>query len=82
MSTTTEEATELVEEPTAAGWLALALTVVGALNWGLVGIGGFAGIDLNLVALLLGGIPAVENVVYLLVGIAGVYLAYVVARSR
>lgn len=52
--------------------IACLLVVIGALNWGLVGIGSFAGMNLNVVNLLLGSWPAVENVVYILVGIAGV----------
>lgn len=46
------------------------LIIVGGLNWGLVGLGGFLGSDLNVVHILLGSIPAAENLVYLLVGVA------------
>ncbi len=52
--------------------VALLLTVVGALNWGLVGVGGFAGMNLNLVNLILGSLPTVEGVVYILVGLSGI----------
>jgi uncharacterized protein len=48
------------------------LVIVGALNWGLVGIGGFAGTNLNVVNLILGAWPMVEWIVYILVGVAGV----------
>jgi uncharacterized membrane protein YuzA (DUF378 family) len=52
-------------------WLALALVVVGAVNWGLVGIAQF-----DLVAALFGGQDAVlSRIVYALVGLAGVALA-------
>ncbi len=54
----------------------LVLVIVGALNWGLVGLGGFAGTDLNLVNMVLGSVPAAENLVYLLVGLAGLYQVY------
>ena len=47
------------------------LLAVGGLNWGLVGIGGFLGSDINLVNMLLGSVPVAENIVYALVGIAG-----------
>lgn len=53
-------------------YLTMLLVIVGALNWGLVGLGGFAGGDWNLVALVLGAVPSVENLVYLLVGLAGI----------
>lgn len=48
------------------------LVVVGAVNWGLVGIGYFLGMNFNVVNLLLGSFPLVENVVYILVGLAAV----------
>ncbi len=44
------------------------LVVVGAVNWGLVGAANF-----DLVATLFGPMSAVSRVVYLLVGLAGVY---------
>lgn len=52
--------------------LSYVLVIIGALNWGLVAIGAFAGTNLNVVNLLLGSWPTVEWIVYLLVGIAGV----------
>ena len=52
------------------------LVVVGALNWGLVGLSGLlGGGDWNLVKLLVGSWPVVENLVYLLVGLSAVGLA-------
>lgn len=45
------------------------LVVVGALNWGLVGLFNF-----NLVMYVLGSWPMVEKVVYVLVGLSAVYL--------
>jgi hypothetical protein len=52
--------------------IASILVIIGALNWGLVGIGGFIGQDLNVVNMLLGAWPMVEWVVYVLVGLSGV----------
>lgn len=49
------------------------LIVIGALNWGLVGIGAFAGGNWNVVNLILGSWPTVENLVYILVGLSAVY---------
>ena len=46
--------------------------MIGALNWGLVGLGDFLGSDLNVVHMLLGSMPTVESVVYVLVGLAAV----------
>ena len=49
------------------------LIIVGALNWGLVGLGGFLGGDWNVVGMLLGSWPQVEWLVYVLVGASAVY---------
>jgi uncharacterized membrane protein YuzA (DUF378 family) len=57
-------------------WLAVVLVVVGAVNWGLVGLAQF-----DLVAALFGGQAApLSRVVYGLVGIAGI--ALLALRSR
>ncbi|MFB6165026.1 MAG: DUF378 domain-containing protein [Haloarculaceae archaeon] len=63
-------------------WTALALIVVGAVNWGLVGVGHFvdAAANWSLVHLLLGSVPALEFAVYLLVGLAGIYGIYFATR--
>jgi len=49
------------------------LVMIGGLNWLLVGIGGFAGANWNLVHMILGNWPQVEWIVYILVGLAAVY---------
>ena len=45
------------------------LLFVGGLNWGLVGL-----FNYNLVSALLGGMPSVEKLVYILVGLSTVYV--------
>ena len=50
------------------------LTIVGGLNWGLVGLGGFMGSDLNVVHMILGSMPTIEWIVYILVGLSAIYL--------
>ena len=52
------------------------LVVIGGLNWGLTGIGGFVKTNLNVVNLLLGKFPQVEWVVYILVGLSAAYMLY------
>ena len=52
------------------------LAIVGALNWGLVGLGGFMGINWNVVNMLLGSWPQVEWLVYVLVGLSAVYVIF------
>ena len=48
------------------------LVVVGAVNWGLVGVGAFVGQNWNVVNLVLGSWPQVEWAAYVLIGLAGV----------
>lgn len=63
-------------------WVSLTLVIVGALNWGLVGLGNYLDANWNLVDLLLGGVPVIENLVYLLVGLAGLYELYFAYQLR
>jgi len=56
---------------TTVHWISLILVIIGAINWGLVGLFQF-----DLVAAIFGGEQAVlARVLYTLVGIAGVVLA-------
>lgn len=48
--------------------IAAALVVVGAVNWGLVGAA-----NTNLVALLFGAGSILSSIVYIIVGLAGLY---------
>lgn len=57
-------------------WLALILVIVGGLNWGLVGIGEFMDTNLNLVDLIFGSMASLENAVYVVVGLASLYVIY------
>ena len=54
--------------------VAFLLVIVGAINWGIVGIGGFANFDGNVVKMLLGSFPMVEWLVYILVGLSALWL--------
>ena len=49
--------------------VAFLLTIVGAVNWGLVGL-----LEFNLVTAVVGSIAGAEKVVYILVGASAVYL--------
>lgn len=55
-------------------WLALVLAVIGALNWGLIGLGNYVETDWNMVSFILGAWPILENTVYVVVGLAGLTL--------
>lgn len=48
--------------------IALTLTIIGAINWGLVGL-----FDFNLVALIFGGADSIlTKIIYIIVGICGI----------
>lgn len=59
-------------------WASLVLVIVGALNWGLVGLGTYAGQNLNVVNLIFGGVAGgqLEALIYLVVGLSGLYQVY------
>lgn len=50
------------------------LTIIGGLNWGLVGLGGLMNADWNLVHMILGSMPSLESLVYLLVGLSAIVI--------
>jgi len=52
------------------------LLAIGGLNWGLIGLGGFAGADWNVVHMILGAWPVVEWIVYVLVGLSALWLLF------
>jgi len=57
--------------------IAFILVVIGALNWGLVGIFNF-----DLVAFLLGKMSPLTRIVYALVGLSGLYMIMVASRKK
>lgn len=59
-------------------WVANLLVTVGALNWGLVGA-----FKLDLVQTIMGTSPAIVQLVYVVVGLAGLYQVYkMTAKSK
>ena len=50
-------------------YIALILVIIGAINWGLVGL-----IKFDLVAFLFGNLSLLSRIVYILVGVSGIYL--------
>ena len=57
-------------------WLCVALVVLGALNWGLVGLFNF-----NLVGAIFGGFNALTRTIYVVVALAGLYVLIDVLRG-
>jgi len=56
------------------GLIVMILVVIGAINWGLVGL-----INLDLVALIAGK-TLLARIVYIIIGVAGVYEALIMAK--
>lgn len=61
----------------ALDWTAITLTIIGALNWGLIGL-----FKINLVDTLFGSYNTslASRIVYILVGISGLYLIYTTSK--
>ena len=56
-------------------WVAITLTVIGAINWGLIGL-----FKWNLVDTLFGTYSMISRIVYTLVGVSGLYLIYTASK--
>jgi uncharacterized membrane protein YuzA (DUF378 family) len=54
---------------------AIIFTIIGAFNWGLVGIQG-----VDLVSYLFGTMSTLSRIIYAIVGLSGVYLLYILKR--
>ncbi|MBU1975930.1 MAG: DUF378 domain-containing protein [Nanoarchaeota archaeon] len=57
--------------------VAMILLIIGGLNWGLIGAFKF-----DLVDTLLGSIPILRDIVYILVGIAAIYMIVEMAMKK
>ena len=58
-------------------YTALALSIIGAVNWGLIGLFRF-----DLVAFLFGNLSMLSRIIYVLVGVCGLYLLTLFGRIR
>ena len=59
----------------ALDWIAQILLIVGGINWGLVGA-----FDFDLVATLFGSGTMLSRLVYMAVGLAGIYGLYMITK--
>ena len=57
-------------------WIALVLVIVGGLNWGLVGLFNF-----DLVQYLFSSVWIVAKIVYILVGLAALWMVYFAVKK-
>jgi uncharacterized protein len=55
--------------------IALILLIIGGLNWGLVGL-----LSFDLVAALFGAASMLSNVIYVLVGLSAIYIAFIAMK--
>ena len=62
-------------------WGVRTLVVAGVI-WGLVGLGYFLNTNLNVINLILGSWPAVENIVYIIVGVCALSVAYFTMQKK
>ncbi|OIO43290.1 DUF378 domain-containing protein [Candidatus Pacearchaeota archaeon CG10_big_fil_rev_8_21_14_0_10_35_219] len=58
-------------EKSTIDWIAYILVVIGALNWGLVGL-----FELDLVASIFGSISWLATIVYVLVALSGLWVLF------
>lgn len=57
-------------------WIAIIMVIIGALNWGLVGL-----LSFDLVQFIFGE-HFISRVLYGLVGLSGIYFIYLIARLK
>jgi len=62
---------------TVIDWIVLVLVIVGGLNWGLVGAFNF-----DLVATIFGAMSVLSRIVYVLVGLAAIWLAVISPKLK
>ena len=53
-------------------WICMVLLIVGGINWGFIGFFNF-----DLVAAIFGPMSAASRIVYALVGLSGIYIAFI-----
>lgn len=56
---------------TTLDWTVHILVIIGGLNWGLVGA-----FNYDLIASIFGSVPVLVTLVYVLVGLSAIYMAY------
>lgn len=60
---------------TALDWVAMALLIIGGLNWGLMGL-----MNIDLVAAVFGEMTEAARVTYIIVGLSALYAIYLCFR--
>lgn len=52
-------------------WIAIILVFIGAINWGSIGV-----FDFNFIVAIFGLMTTITRIIYILVGLAGIYLIF------
>jgi uncharacterized membrane protein YuzA (DUF378 family) len=60
---------------TSLDWLALVLVIIGGVNWALIGFFSF-----DLVGAIFGSLSVLTRIIYVLVGLAAIYLIFVSSK--
>lgn len=61
----------------ALDWIAVVLVIIGALNWGLVGA-----FQWNLVSAIFGDMGTISRIIYVLVGLSGIYMIFSASKMK
>jgi hypothetical protein len=56
--------------------IARILVIIGGINWGLIGLGELLGKNWNVINAILGSMPVLETIIYILVGISAVIMIF------
>ncbi|MFW6286111.1 MAG: DUF378 domain-containing protein [Nanoarchaeota archaeon] len=58
-------------------WIVFVIVIIGGLNWGLIGA-----FNVDLVRIIFETVPVLQRTVYVLVGIATVYMIYILIKDN
>jgi len=61
--------------------ITFAITCFAAIQWGLIGLGGFLGKNLNIISFITRGNFLIEYIIYGLMGLSGVCYIWIIARK-
>ena len=57
-------------------WIVYILVIIGALNYGIAGL-----FNYDILGMIFGGIPILMKIVAVLIGVAGLYLIYMITKK-
>ncbi len=61
--------------------IAFILLIIGGLQWGLIGLGGFVGGNWDVLGMVFASMPQVLWIVYILVGLSALWIAFTHKRD-